>query len=111
MLRAGDERGLKLAAPFAAPADAADMNEADAELLLGSLVKLNAFRWIVVDLEAGWSLRSIGALSASDAIFWVVTDDSACLGKTEALLRRWTEEASPHMCGSALLLLPASMSA
>lgn len=92
LLQTGEERGLKLVAPFSSPADASDMNESDSELLLHSLAALDEFRWVVVDLEAGWSLRNIGALTASDAIFWVVTDDSACLGKTEALLRRWTED-------------------
>jgi hypothetical protein len=92
VLQASDERRLQLLAPFASPADAADMNESDAELLLGSLVRLQAFRWIVVDLEAGWCPRNIGALKVSDTIFWVVTDDSACLSKTEALLRHWTKD-------------------
>jgi hypothetical protein len=94
LIRPGEFRNLYVAATFAHPDDAFEMGAGEAELLLDALCRMQSFAWIVVDMEAGWSARNRGAFARSEKVFWIVTDDAACLGKTAALLEHCRVEGN-----------------
>lgn len=73
-----------------------EMSGEHVRLLIDSLISLNEYDFIIVDLEATVHPRIVKSLDVSDHIIWIVRDDLNDLYKTEALKRQMGSLQNVH---------------
>ncbi|MCY9692969.1 nucleotide-binding protein [Paenibacillus alginolyticus] len=73
-----------------------EMSGEHVRLLIESLISLNEYDYIIVDLEASVHPRIVKSLDVSDHIIWIVRDDLNDLFKTEALTKQMGSLQNVH---------------
>ncbi|SDN82280.1 Cellulose biosynthesis protein BcsQ [Paenibacillus sp. yr247] len=73
-----------------------EMSGENIRLLVDSLISLNEYDYIIVDLEASVHPRIVKCLDVSDHIIWIVRDDLNDLYKTQAIHKQMGSMQNVH---------------
>ncbi|TXK85403.1 hypothetical protein [Paenibacillus sp. N3.4] len=91
---------LKLRLDYLTPNDQIremqEMNGENVRLLMESLLSLQMYDYIIVDLEASVHPRIVKSLELSDHIIWIVLDDLNDLYKTQAMRKQMGSMQKVH---------------
>jgi cellulose biosynthesis protein BcsQ len=71
------------------PEEMLDMTKEDVKVLLDTIVSMDYYDLVILDLESSTHERIVSALINSDYIFWLLQDDVQCLEKNRLLLAEY----------------------
>lgn len=91
------ETGFDFLSPVSEMAEWADTTENEIAELIGVLAGMNAYDWILLDLDSCPSPRVRAAFAAGGPIWWLLTEDEACLYKTSLLLNQKRNDVFPNV--------------
>lgn len=100
-LRSTDaETGIDFLSPVSETAEWAETTESDISRLIGILSGMNAYDRILLDLDSSPSSRLRAAFATGGPIWWLLTEDEACLYKTSILRNQKRNDVFPDVFGS-----------
>ena len=94
------ETGFDFLMPVSEMAEWADTTESEITKLIKVLLGMSFYDWILLDLDSCPSPRVRAAFAAGGPIWWLLTEDEACLYKTSMLLNQKRNDVFPDVLRS-----------